>query len=177
MLKIECMKEWEKTESSCGVTVRQIVLHLLPLISDGVKSEKSWERPTDRLDSWNGKTENNYASPHDSASRDNWVTAALTLTLQAIQDASWRDRPSAVCWMFRDKKKNLHKQEHNRNMTGQKLKWTLNLSLFILIRYSLKQTLAKHWCKLQLNSSTTPIICWLAAMAMGRDHITLQTSF
>lgn len=68
--------------------MRQIVLHLLPLISDGVKSEKSWEQPTDRLDSWNGKTENNYASPHDSASRDNWVTAALTLTLQAIQDAS-----------------------------------------------------------------------------------------
>lgn len=72
-------------ESSCGVTTLHIMLHLLPLISGGVKSEKSWEWPdledsTDRLNSGNGKTKSNYAHPRDSASRDNWVTATQLLS-------------------------------------------------------------------------------------------------
>lgn len=68
------------------------MLHVLPVISGGcgggVKSEKSWEWPdleySNRLDSGNGKTKSNYARPRDSASRDNWVTAALLLSIYIV---------------------------------------------------------------------------------------------
>lgn len=54
------MKWSEKTQSGHSVTVPQIVLDLLPRISDGFKSEMSWEWPaledsTDRPNSGNGK--------------------------------------------------------------------------------------------------------------------------
>ena len=44
MLNLEC--EWsEKNTFSCDVTAPQTILHLLSVISGGVKSEKSWEWP------------------------------------------------------------------------------------------------------------------------------------
>lgn len=87
-----------KPESSWGVTPLQIVLHLLLVISEGVKSEKCWERlhfedSPHSLDSGNGKTK----SMHTLVTQAPEIIGSLKLsTAQRI-----RHHRLCVCWTLR----------------------------------------------------------------------------
>lgn len=143
-----------------------------PLVSAGVRSEKELgvarflDDSTDRLDSGNGKTESNYVQPRDSACRDNWVSPAALYTGCIMKRASeFRLTRLIPAHVTRGA------GGINRHMSGRKFRLEL-----VHLGHTLKQTSPQYWCKPLRNSSTTPIICWLAAATTGRLNVTVNNS-